>query len=100
MPSHKETRVVPYTAAQLFDLVMDIEKYPQFLPWCIGARINRRGKTMLDADVMIGYKVFREKFSSRVHFKKNTSIEVEYMRGPMRELSNKWGFKQLKDGTC
>ena len=100
MPSHSETRILPYSAEQMFALVMDIEKYPEFLPWCIGARINSRAKNDLDADVLIGYKMFREKFSSRVHFVTPEEIEVEYLKGPMRHLHNKWQFKDLKEGQC
>lgn len=100
MPSHTEKRTVPYSSAQLFDIVMDIEKYPEFLPWCIGARINSRGKDRLEADVIIGYKVFREKFSSRVHFTKPSEIRVEYLQGPMSHLHNKWVFKDLKENQC
>jgi coenzyme Q-binding protein COQ10 len=100
MPSHEEKRVLPYTAEQLFDLVMDIDKYPEFLPWCVAARINERGKNDLSADVVVGYKVFREKFSSRVHFKRPKEIEVEYLQGPMRHLHNKWAFKDLRGGQC
>jgi coenzyme Q-binding protein COQ10 len=100
MPSHSETRIVPYSAQQLYDLVMDIGKYPEFLPWCLGARINSRGKSDLEADVLIGYKVFREKFSSRVHFVAPKTIEVEYLKGPMRHLHNKWSFRDLKQGQC
>lgn len=100
MPSHTETRILPYSAEQLFDLVMDIEKYPEFLPWCLGARVKSRTKDAVEADVIIGYKVFREKFSSRVHFTRPKTIEVEYMQGPMRHLLNKWEFKNLKSGEC
>lgn len=100
MPSHTENRIVPYSSEQLFDLVMDIEKYPEFLPWCIGARINSRSKNDLTADVIIGYKIFREMFSSRVHFTKDKEIEVEYLKGPMRHLHNKWVFKNLKENQC
>jgi coenzyme Q-binding protein COQ10 len=100
MPFHTEKRVLPYTTQQLFDLVMDIESYPEFLPWCIGARINEKKRNNLTADVIIGYKVFREKFSSRVHYNKDKSIEVEYLQGPMRHLHNKWKFRELKGGRC
>ena len=100
MPSHSETRILPYSAEQMFSLVMDIDKYPEFLPWCIGARINSKSKNDLEADVLIGYKMFREKFSSRVHFTKPKEIEVEYLKGPMRHLHNKWQFKDLKEGEC
>ena len=98
MPSHHEKRILPYSSQQLFDLVLDIERYPEFLPWCLGARINTRGKADLEADVIVGYKVFREKFSSRVHFTPHKEIEVEYLKGPMRHLHNKWAFKDVKGG--
>ena len=100
MPSHSETRVLPYSAEQLFDLVMDIEKYPEFLPWCVGARVNSREKNEVHADVIVGYKMFREKFSSRVHCIRPDAIEVEYLKGPMRHLHNKWVFSSLKKGKC
>jgi coenzyme Q-binding protein COQ10 len=100
MPSHQETRVLPYTSEQLFDLVLDIEKYPEFLPWCIAARVNTKSKSDLSADVIVGYKMFRETFSSRVHFKRAKEIEVEYLKGPMRHLHNEWSFKDLRGGGC
>ncbi|MDP2204819.1 MAG: type II toxin-antitoxin system RatA family toxin [Alphaproteobacteria bacterium] len=100
MPSHQEKRILPYSAEQLFDLVMDIEKYPEFLPWCIGARINTRDKNEVNADVIIGYKMFRERFSSRVHCIRPNAIEVEYLKGPMRHLQNKWVFTNMRAGQC
>lgn len=100
MPAHKETRIVPYSAEQLFDLVADVEKYPVFLPWCIGARINERTNSKIEADVIIGYKMFREKFSSLVHINRAKTIEVEYLQGPMRHLHNKWEFKDISPGQC
>jgi len=100
MNSHFETRIVPYSAKQLFDMVLDIEEYPEFLPWCMGARINKVLKNNLEADVIIGYRFFREEFSSRVFFKESKKIEVEYLKGPMRHLQNKWEFKDLREGQC
>lgn len=100
MPSHTEKRILPYSSEQLFDLVMDIESYPQFLPWCVGARITETTKNTLSADVIIGYKLFRERFSSRVHFKRPREVEVEYLKGPMRHLHNKWVFKDTRTGEC
>ncbi len=100
MPSHKETRILPYTAEQLFGLVMDIEKYPEFLPWCLAARVNTRKSNYLEADVIVGYKMFREVFSSRVHMIRPNAIEVEYLKGPMRHLHNKWVFTDLKSHRC
>ena len=100
MPSHTEKRVLPYSSEQLFDLVMDIESYPEFLPWCVAARVNERGRNNLSADVVVGYKVFRERFSSRVHFTRPKSIEVEYLKGPMRHLQNRWSFRDIRAGQC
>jgi coenzyme Q-binding protein COQ10 len=100
MPSHSETRVLPYTAEQLFDLVMDIEKYPEFLPWCLAARVKSKAKDAVEADVIIGYKMFREKFSSRVRCVRPKSIEVEYVQGPMAYLHNKWTFKDIGAKGC
>ncbi len=100
MPSHAEKRVLPYTSEQLFDLVMDIEKYPEFMPWCIATRINSRGKDELNADVIVGFKLMREKFNSTVIFKRAKTIEVEYKQGPMKHLQNRWVFKDLKGGQC
>lgn len=100
MPSHQEKRILPYSAEQLFDLVMDIEKYPEFLPWCLGARVNSRQKNEVAADVIIGYKMFRERFSSRVHYIRPNAIEVEYLKGPMRHLQNKWVFTNMRAGQC
>jgi coenzyme Q-binding protein COQ10 len=100
MPTHTETRTLPYSAEQLFDLVMDIERYPAFLPWCLDARVTSRTKDTVEADVIIGYKIFREMFSSRVHCDHPKSIEVEYRKGPMRHLHNRWEFKPLKSGGC
>ncbi len=98
MPAHSERRILPYTAEQMFDLVLDIDKYPQFLPWCLAARINKRSASTLEADVLIGYKLYKEKFSSRVRFVRSSEIEVEYLKGPMRHLHNKWEFKEMKKG--
>jgi coenzyme Q-binding protein COQ10 len=100
MPSHQEKRILPSAAEQLFDRVMDIEKYPEFLPWCMGARINSRKKNEITADVIVGYKMFRERFSSRVHYIRPNAIEVEYLKGPMRHLQNKWVFTNIRAGQC
>lgn len=100
MPAHSEKRVLPYSSEQLFDLVMDIEKYPEFMPWCLATRINSREKDELNADVIVGYKVFREKFNSTVHFKRPKTIEVEYRQGPMKHLQNRWTFKDIRGGQC
>ena len=89
-----------HTAEHLFDLVADVSKYPDFLPWCIAARvINDDGKILM-ADLVVGYKLFREKFTSKVEMTRPSRIEVTYMNGPMKYLHNHWGFTDNGDGTC
>ena len=106
MPTHAEKRIMPHSAAQMYDLIADINAYPQFLPWCVGARIRKRtmmpdGSEILDADLVISFKLFREKFGSRVTlYPEERRIDVEYLDGPFRYLNNHWKFTQLEDGTC
>ncbi len=95
MPTHAEQRVLPYTPEQLFALVADIERYPEFLPWCIGARIKERQPNLVVADLIIGFKVFRERFTSRVVLDPPRKIDVTYAEGPFRYLNNHWTFEQV-----
>ena len=73
---------MPFTPEQLFDLVADVEKYPEFLPWCVAARVLSKSDTEIVADLSVGYKLFRETFRSRVHLTPKTRIDVEYIKGP------------------
>jgi coenzyme Q-binding protein COQ10 len=99
--THNETRLLPYTADQMFDLVADVARYPEFLPWCMGARIREQTDTILLADLMIGFKMVRERFSSRVHLDRDAKrIDVEYINGPFRTLQNHWTFYPTDDGGC
>lgn len=100
MPTHAEKRKMPYTAEQMFDLVAAVDLYPQFLPWCLASRITRREGDVFYADLIIGYKMVREKFSSRVTGLRPDHIHVEYLDGPMKYLSNHWRFLPEEDGTC
>jgi len=100
MTTHAERRKLPYRPDQLFDLVADVEKYPEFLPWCLASRITRREGNVFYADLVIGYKMVREKFSSRVTALRPDHIHVEYLSGPMKYLSNHWRFIQEADGGC
>ncbi len=95
MPQHHETRILPYSAAQMFDLVADIEHYPDFLPWCKDARILSRKTDVVLADLVIGYKLFQEKFTSEVILKRPSAIIVHYRSGPLSHLSNAWEFKNV-----
>jgi coenzyme Q-binding protein COQ10 len=98
MPTHAEQRVLPYTPEQLFALVADIERYPEFLPWCIGARIKERRPNLVVADLIIGFKVFRERFTSRVVLDPPGKIDVTYAEGPFRYLDNHWTFERAPEG--
>lgn len=100
MPTHAEKRRLPYTSAQLFDLVAGVEKYPLFLPWCLASRITRQEGDVFYADLVIGYKMVREKFTSKVTALRPDHIHVEYLSGPMKHLSNHWRFLPEGDGGC
>jgi coenzyme Q-binding protein COQ10 len=99
--SRKTTTEVPYTAAQMFDLVADVERYPEFLPWCAVLRVVERdeAKGTLVADMVVAYHVFRERFRSRVKLDPaNRGIEAAYLNGPFRNLENRWRFTDKPEG--
>ncbi len=99
MPTHAERRYMPYTPAQLYQLVAEVERYPEFLPWCVGARIKRRedeGRVLI-ADLIIGFKMLREKYTSRVVLSQGR-IDVAYIDGPFKYLNNHWVFEPAEDG--
>ena len=99
MPVHKEKRVLPYTPEQLYGLVIDIERYPEFLPWCLGARIKSRREDLIVADLVIGFKMFRERFTSRVvPNPRDQRIDVTYAEGPFKYLENHWVFEEHPEG--
>ena len=104
MPSHHETRVLPYKAQQMYDLVADVGQYPEFLPWTAAARVRSTQevgeKTIMLADLVISFKVFRERFGSRVVLWPNAEqIDTSYIDGPFRHLESSWKFKDI-DGGC
>jgi coenzyme Q-binding protein COQ10 len=93
VPTHAEKRILPYRPDQLFSLVAGIEQYPKFLPWCVGARVRERTERVVVADLIIGFKVFRERFTSRVTLDpEGRRIDVEYTDGPFKYLKNHWIF--------
>ena len=98
MPTHAEQRVLPYTPEQLFALVADIERYPEFLPWCLAARIKERRADLIVADMIIGFRMFRERFTSRVALDAPHRIDVTYAEGPFRRLTNHWVFEKAPGG--
>ena len=99
MPTHRERRFLPHTPEQLYDLVSDIEDYPNFLPWCVGLRVINRDDGVIRADMVVGFKLLREKFTSKVNLTPKKRIDVQYLNGPFRYLENRWLFIE-KDGGC
>ena len=98
MPTHAEQRHLPYSQKQLFDLVAAVDRYPEFLPWCTATRITRRDGQTFHADLVVRFKVFQERFASRVTLHPNSLIDVEYINGPFRYLNNHWRFIEAEDG--
>lgn len=103
MPHHHETRQMPHTAAQMYALVADVARYPEFLPWNSAARIRSRypieGGEVMEADLVISFKLFREKFGSRVVLYPDPGrIETEYLDGPLKHLKSVWLFRDLPGG--
>ncbi len=99
MPTHAETKIVAHSAEQLFDLVADVGKYPQFLPWCVAAKVRSRTETEQVADLTIGFGPFRESFTSRVIMERPSLIKVRYENGPFRYLNNQWKFQPDPRGS-
>jgi len=106
MPTHAEKRRMPYSADQMFDLIADVRSYPEFLPWCSATRIRSRreepdGSIVIDADLVISFKVYREKFGSRVTLRPDQrEIDVAYLDGPFRYLDNHWKFIPRGEREC
>lgn len=100
MPTHAEKRHLPYSQRELFDLVAGVERYPEFLPWCTATRITRHDGATFHADLVVQFKMFRERFSSRVTLHPHHLIDVVYINGPFRYLNNHWRFIEADDGGC
>ncbi len=98
MPTHAEKRYLDHSPHDLFALVADIEAYPEFLPWCAAARIRERRENVIVADLVIGFHMFRERFTSRVTLDEPNGIDVEYTRGSLRHLNNHWKFIPQGEG--
>lgn len=103
MPTHSETRFLPYSADQMYDLVADVGSYPKFLPWCAAARIRsvteHGDHAIMTADLVISFKVFRERFGSRVVlWPEQKKIETEYVDGPFRFMRSDWQFSPAEGG--
>jgi len=104
MPTHAEKRLLHHSPEQLFDLVADVAKYPEFLPWCVAARVKSQaqedGNAIILADLVIGYKMFRETFTSKVTCQHPGRIDVAYFDGPFKYLNNHWIFEPQEGGDC
>ena len=100
MPGIRETRTLPYSAEQMFDLVADVARYPEFLPWVVATRVRSDDGHEMVADMLVGFKALREKFTSRVLKDRPGRLEVIYIDGPMRDLDNVWHFRSRPDGGC
>ena len=98
MPRHSETRHLPYTPEQLFDLVADVERYSEFLPWVVAVRIRSATEKEIIADLVVGFSAFKERFTSRVSLDKPHRIHVDYIEGPLKYLRNEWRFDPAPDG--
>lgn len=100
MPHIAETRILPYTPEQMFDLVADVRRYAEFLPWVVATRVKSDSETEMVADMMVGFNALREKFSSRVRKDRPRTLTVEYLDGPMKSLNNSWTFAPEGEGGC
>lgn len=98
MPHHKETRHLPYSPEQMFDMVADVESYAQFLPWVTAIRVRSNSETEMVADMIVGFKGLRESFTSRVHKLRPERVHVDYLDGPLKHLSNDWHFRPDGEG--
>jgi coenzyme Q-binding protein COQ10 len=100
MPGIRETRRLPYSCDEMFDLVADVGRYAEFLPWVVATRVRSNNETEMIADMLVGFKALREKFTSRVLKNRPQRIEVIYVDGPLRDLDNVWQFDPLPEGGC
>lgn len=98
MPRHEETRRLPYSPEQMFDLVSDVQRYPEFLPWVAGMRVRSDSETEMVADMIVGFKGLSESFTSRVLKRRPEHVHVDYLDGPLKHLSNDWTFRPDGEG--
>ena len=96
----RETRRLPYSAEQMFDLVADVKRYGEFLPWVIATRVRSNTDSEMVADMVVGFKSLRESFTSRVAKDRPRQIAVHYIDGPLSDLDNVWTFRAIDETTC
>ena len=100
MPGIRETRRMPWSREQMFDLVADVGRYGEFLPWVVAVRVRSDSEFEMIADLLVGFKAIREKFTSRVQKHRPDHINVHYIDGPLRDLDNSWDFRPVEGGGC
>lgn len=100
MPLIRESRRLPYSAEQIFDLVADVASYPEFLPWVVATRVRSDSESEMIADMVVGFRSLRERFTSRVEKDRPTKIVVHYINGPMRNLDNSWLIDPIGENEC
>jgi len=106
MPQISTKRRVAHSAAEMFDLVADVEQYPRFVPFCNALKLRRRepgegGSEVLIADMTIAYKLIKETFTSRVALDRSQlSIDVKYLSGPFTRMENRWAFHPISENAC
>src|ERR1700756_5290406 len=106
MPQFSTKRRVRHSASEMFDLVADVERYPQFVPLCQSLRVRKResladGKEVIVADMTVAYKFIHETFTSRVTLEREKlEILVEYLQGPFQKMHNRWSFRPAGERSC
>ncbi len=105
MPTHNETKILPYSAQRMYDLVADVAAYPEFLPWCAAARVKsvteEGSRQIMAADLVISFKVFRERFGSQVILHPDKRfIDTQYLDGPFKYMKSTWKFEDAPDGCA
>ena len=98
MPRHSETKHLPYTPEQMFELVADVARYDEFLPWVVAVRVRSSSEAETVADLVVGFSAFKERFTSRVTKLRPERIVVDYIEGPLKYLKNEWRFEAAEDG--
>lgn len=99
MPVHSDIRYLPFSQDKVFEIILDVAQYPNFLPWCVAARLYNQQENRFDADLIIGFKMFKERFTSRVSYERSSKIHVEYIKGPLKYLHNHWTLTPHEGGT-
>ena len=98
MPRHSETKYLPYAPEQMFDLVADVARYDEFLPWVSAVRVRSSSETEMVADLIVGFNAFKERFTSRIAKQRPGHIMVDYIEGPLKYLKNEWRFEAAPEG--